>query len=420
MKVLVLHSELGVLRGGGENFTRNLFVAFAKRGHNVAAAFVANRHSRYPIPLPAHIKPIPIAGWWSRKLGQEFLSSLGSCIPFKSHLRAEWDRVQEALCWRTIRWHDQRFQRHIESEFSRRWNDFDAVYVHGDTILASKVSQYCPTVLRLPGPVTAELTPMLRAVHAVCANGDALVRIRALLGDHVVELPIGLDVQVFTPGVSSVRSTLGWADRHCVVGYVGRLTHLKGVDLLAAAFREIAQETPDVRLLIIGSGEEERHIRTVLAQECARAIVHIEPDVNHEQLPAWYRAMDLMVMPSRYENYSNTLLEAMACGIPFLASNIGGNQRLSETGAGWLFEPESISSLRQCLHRIIEDRPALKARGEVGSRALRHHSSWAASAERLEAIIRQAMSASHLGNRLALKAREEVSARAVRHSPCSE
>src|SRR5438876_9144538 len=84
VKVLILHSELGVLRGGGENFTRNLFVAFAKRGHDVAAAFVANRNSKYLIPLPAHIKPIPIAGWWSRKLGQEFLSSIGSCIPFKS------------------------------------------------------------------------------------------------------------------------------------------------------------------------------------------------------------------------------------------------------------------------------------------------------------------------------------------------
>src|SRR5207247_861061 len=147
--------------------------------------------------------------------------------------------------------------------FARRWDDFDAVYVHSDPILASKVSQYRPTVLRLPGPVTAELTPMLRAVHAVCANGDALVRVRAFLGDHVVELPIGLDVQVFTPGASSVRSTLGWAEHHCVVGYVGRLTLLKGVDLLAAAFREIAQDAPDARLLIVGSGVEERHIRTV-------------------------------------------------------------------------------------------------------------------------------------------------------------
>jgi glycosyltransferase involved in cell wall biosynthesis len=387
MKVLVLQSELGVLRGGGENFTRNLFTAFAERGHQVTAAFVADWRGRYPLPLPSSIQPIPMPGWWVRNLGQATLSSVSRYMPYKSQLQTKWNRVQEAIAWRTVAWYNRRFQRRVEDEFARRWDDFDAVYVHGDTILASAVSQHRPTVLRLPGPVTAELTPMLRAVHAVCANGDALVRTRAFLGDHVCELPIGLDVQVFTPGVSSVRSTLGWADRHCVMGYVGRLTHLKGVDLLAAAFREIARDALDARLLIIGSGEEERHIRTILAQEFTRAIVHIEPGVNHEQLPAWYRAMDLMVMPSRYENHSNALLEAMACGIPFLASNIGGNRKLGETGAGWLFEPESVSSLSQCLRRIIGNRPELKARGEVGSHSVRNHHSWAASAERLEAII---------------------------------
>jgi glycosyltransferase involved in cell wall biosynthesis len=104
--------------------------------------------------------------------------------------------------------------------------------------------------------------------------------------------------------------------------------------------------------------------------------------------------MDLMVMPSRYENYSNALLEAIACGIPFLASNIGGNQTLSETGAGWLFEPGSVSALKQCLCCLIENRSELKARGEVGSRFVQHHYSWAASAEHLEAII-----ASRLGVR---------------------
>jgi glycosyltransferase involved in cell wall biosynthesis len=239
----------------------------------------------------------------------------------------------------------------------------------------------------LPGPVTAELTPLLRAVHAVCTHDDALVRIRAFLGDHVSELPLGLDVQGFTPGASSVRSTLGWADHHCVVGYVGRLLRLKGVDLLAAAFREIARHVPDARLLIVGSGEEERHMRTILAQECAHGLVHIEPGIDHEQLPAWYRAMDLMVMPSRYETNSNALLEAMACGIPFLASNVGGNLKLGKTGAGWLFESESIPSLSQCLRRVIKNRPELKARGEISSRSMRNYPSWAASAERLEAII---------------------------------
>jgi glycosyltransferase involved in cell wall biosynthesis len=320
-------------------------------------------------------------------LSQATLALLSHYMPWKSRWRTTWGRVQDALAWRAFAWHKRRFQHRVEHEFVGCWDNFDVVYVHGDVILASKVARYRPTILFLPGPVTADYALLLRAVHAVCSHDDALVRVRAFLGEHVTELPLGLDIQGFTPGTSAVRSTLGWADHHWVVGYVGRLTHLKGVDLLAAAFRELAQHAPDARLLLIGCGEEERYIRTVLAQEFDHSLVHIEPGVNHDQLPAWYRAMDLMVMPSRYETNSNALLEAMACGIPFLASDVGGNRKLSETGAGWLFESEAIPALSQCLRRLIEDRAGLKARGEVSLRAARNHPSWAASAERLEAII---------------------------------
>jgi len=392
--VLILQSELGVLRGGGENFTRNLFTAVAGRGHRVAAAFVADRDGRYPIPLPSCIEPIPIRGWWSRKLGQATFSSMRRHLPFQDRHRPSWDRVQEAICWRTIRWHSRRFQRRIECEFTHRWGDFDAVYVHGNPILASRVARHRPAVLRLTGPVTADLAPVLRAVHAVCANGDAFARIHAFLGDHAVNLPIGIDERLFRPGPDSVRPALGWTDQHRVVGYVGRLTHLKGADLLADAFRRLSQTVVDARLVIVGSGEEERYIRSVLADEVARRVVHIEPDVDHEQLPEWYRAMDILVMPSRYENFSNAVLEGMASGIPFVASDVGGNRMLAEVGAGWLFAPGSVSSLAACLREVIDNRSERQARGAIGSRYVQGRYSWPVSAERLESII-----ASRLGVR---------------------
>src|SRR5262249_25568674 len=156
---------------------------------------------------------------------------------------------------------------------------------------------------------------------------------------------IGLNEQLFRPGSTSVRDALGWTEKQVVVGYVGRLHYLKGVDLLAAAFQEISRDRPDARLLIVGSGDEERTIRAMLAKEVARRMAHIEPGMNHEQLPMWYRAMDLFVMPSRYENFSNAIIEAMACGIPCLASDTGGNRLSVDTGAGWVFEPKSVRSL---------------------------------------------------------------------------
>lgn len=387
MKVLILHAQLGVLQGGGETFTRNLFTAFTGRGHQVSAAFVADPRGRWPFPLPPCIEPIPVPGWWSSNLGRATLSSLGRYLPAGSRSRKEWNRIQSAWDWRIFRWHNRRFQRRVEREFVNRWNDFDVIYVQSNVTLAGKVAEHHPTILMLPGPVGKELLPILRTIHAVCAHDDGLAKLRALLGDDAIELPLGLNTRLFSPGPTSVRSTLGWTDRHQVLGYVGRLHSIKGVDLLSTAFREISQKLPDVRLLMVGEGAQEKNIQFELADEISRGVAHIVPSMDQEQLPDWYRAMDLIVMPSRYETMPNAVLEAMACGIPFLASDVGGNKTLGESGAGWLFESESTFSLSKKLEHIINERRVMKTRGEIGRDYLRERQSWARSAERLEEIM---------------------------------
>ena len=390
MKVLVIQSELGVLRGGGENFTRNLFEAFVARGHEVWATFIADRHGRYPLALPPAFRALPLAGSWSRKLGQDALSRMAACLPDHTPLRAQWDRVQTALCWRTVQWHDRRFTRRVELEFAGRWNEFDAAYVHASAVLASRIAAHCPTMLRLPGPISAAFEPVLRAIPVVCANGDALSKIREFVGDHALELPIGLDGELFKPGSTKIRQQLGWRDKEWVIGYVGRLAHVKGIDLLAGAFLKLRRVLPEARLVVIGSGEEEGKLRLCLRQELAQGFAHIEADVPHAVLPEWYRAMDLFVMPSRYENYSNAVLEASACGVPFLASGIGGNRSLAETCGGELFEPGSADALTQALLSITGNREALKERGLLAGAEVRHQYSWPASAKKLEAMLEQA------------------------------
>jgi glycosyltransferase involved in cell wall biosynthesis len=387
MKILVLHSELGVLRGGGENFTRNLFEALQKRGHQIVAAFLADRGGRYPLPMPPGIEPIPLAGWWRSEFGQACLSCIGSWVAPKGWLKSKWEQLQAAIHWRTHRWHDRRFQKRIEHEFAGRWAGFDVVYVHSSVGLASSVSRYRPTILRLPGPVSPQRSSDLRRVHVVCANGDALVRTRQIIGDHAVELPVGIDTLMFSPGPTSIRQTLGWAEHHCVIGYVGRLLRLKGVDLLATAFRDISRLVPNARLLIIGSGEKASMIRSILREELTEGLVHIECDVPHHQLPDWYRAMNLFVMPSRYENFSNAILEAVACGVPFLGSDVGGNRTLAKAVGGFLFEKESVEGLAISLRNIVDQSSQLKGHGLLGCEYVRRQHTWTASAECLERII---------------------------------
>src|SRR5262249_29159829 len=132
MKLLILQSELGVLRGGGENFTKNLFAAFADRGHQVAAAFITDRRGEYPIALAPSIVPISIPGLWSMHPLRKVVSLTGRYVPHNSKLKARWDRLQAGISWRTFRWRQQRFQREVQRELGSRWGDFDVVYVHSD------------------------------------------------------------------------------------------------------------------------------------------------------------------------------------------------------------------------------------------------------------------------------------------------
>ena len=387
MKILVLQSELGVLRGGGENFTRNLFSSFRQRGHDVVAAFVADRSGQYPFSMAQGIEPIPIPGWWASTLGQATLASIGLWIVPGVWPKSKWEYLRGAIRWRTFRWHNKRFQTRIEHHFAGRWTEFDAVYVHSSRRLASTVAQYCPTILRLPGPVSSQEASVLRKAHVVCANGDALVQTQKFLGDHAIELPIGVDTTVFSPGTTSIRQALGWTDRHCVIGYVGRLIPVKGVDLLATAFREVSRMVPNARLLIVGSGEKADLIRSILREESVRSIVHMESDVPHQRLADWYRAMNLFVMPSRYENFSNAILEALACGVPFLASDVGGNKILAKTVGGNLFQGNSVESLMIALRQVSESDQEMRAQGRIGAEYVRRQYTWAASAECLEHII---------------------------------
>lgn len=387
MNVLVLHAQLGLLRGGGENFSRNLFAAFAERGHHVKVAFATNRLGRFPALLPDNVQPLPVRGWWSVTPGQGALTAVGNCLARLGVDKSHWDRVQNALDWRGFNWHNRRFGRRVARELSDHIENSDVVYVHHDPVLAFEMAKRRPTVLRLPGPVGPALAPLLRQVHAVCANGDALSQLRAFMGTQVIDLPVGLDDRLFSPGATDVRARLGWSDDCLVLGYAGRLSKLKGIDLLTEAFKTILKGRRDARLLILGTGPEESNARAALKHELAAGLVQMVPDVRHDQLPHWYRAMSLLIMPSRYENYSNAVLEAMGCGIPFAASDVGGNRVLAESGGAWLFTPNSAESLASVVESALKQPETLRARGRAARAFVHGRYSWSITAKRLEDIF---------------------------------
>jgi len=166
----------------------------------------------------------------------------------------------------------------------------------------------------------------------------------------VTWVPNGIELEVCTP---LSRASLGLERHHFVIGSIGRLEHVKGHDLLLAAFHPLIKKLPHARLILIGSGSRESFLKTWVREQRIESAVVFLP--HQENIFAYYPLFDLLVLPSRAECLANVLLEAALCGCPLLASNRGGNDDfVKHEKSGILVDPENtetlMSAMEDCHH----------------------------------------------------------------------
>ena len=122
----------------------------------------------------------------------------------------------------------------------------------------------------------------------------------------------------------------GFADQDSLlIGSVGRLEAVKDQLTLVRAFNELCLHRPDdnrLRLVLIGDGSLRDKVEELVAQEGIQDRVWLAG--SREDVPQLLSALDVFVLPSLAEGISNTILEAMACGLPVVATRVGGNEEL--------------------------------------------------------------------------------------------
>jgi glycosyltransferase involved in cell wall biosynthesis len=187
----------------------------------------------------------------------------------------------------------------------------------------------------------------LRASRAVLCRSEAL---RATLADHGIDgitVYNGIDQDTFRPlGRAASCHGLGLDPSHRRVLFVGNLLPVKGPAVLAAA------APLGVDTVFVGTGTE----RTGAGRR-----VGARP---HREIPLWMNASDVLCLPSLHEGLPNVVLEALACGIPVVASRVGGVPEIVRDGInGLLVPPNDPGALRQALHHALSvrwDRDALR------------------------------------------------------------
>jgi sugar transferase (PEP-CTERM/EpsH1 system associated) len=169
----------------------------------------------------------------------------------------------------------------------------------------------------------------------------------------------GVDTQRFAPCTetrAAMRKELGLPEESFVVGAVGRLVPIKDHQTLLKAAALLSASGIDVRVLLVGSGPEREKLQ-ILSTNTLEGRACFAGDSS--RVPELLNAMDVFVLPSLREGMSNTLLEAMASGLPTLATNVGGNPEIIEDNVnGFLFTPGDAGWLADRL-KLLAANPAL-------------------------------------------------------------
>ncbi len=186
---------------------------------------------------------------------------------------------------------------------------------------------------------------------------DAMVRLYGADARRISLAPCGVDLNLFRPlDQQQVRQRLG-LNGEKVFLYVGRLEPLKGLELLLHTAAQM-ETSDDVRVLVVGGdangGQEVERLKKMAKKLNVEDVFDFVGRVDQEELPLYYNAADVCVVPSYYESFGLAALESMACGTPVVAARVGGLSTIVQHGrTGFLKSWRCPEAFANSLEMII-------------------------------------------------------------------
>ena len=238
-------------------------------------------------------------------------------------------------------------------------------------------------------------TQVVAAADALIANTDAeaasLVSLYEACPDNVSVVSPGVDLYTFTAGNGrkAARDAVGLPQDAHILAFVGRIQPHKGPEVLIRAVAEMLSHSPHLRSKLItvimggasgsGVGEVER-LKDLVSWLNISDVVRFENPVPRAQLPQWYRAADLVCVPSYSESFGLVALEAQACGTPVVATAVGGLRTAVADGiSGVLVDGHDPRAWSSVLARLIQE-PQRRVLLSMGAIEHASHFGWDATA----------------------------------------
>ena len=236
---------------------------------------------------------------------------------------------------------------------------------------------------------------VVAAANALIANTDAeaasLVSLYEACPDNVSVVSPGVDLYTFTAGSGrkAAREAVGLPQDAHILAFVGRIQPHKGPEVLIRAVAEMLNHSPHLRPKLItvimggasgsGLGEVER-LKDLASWLNISDVVRFENPVPRAQIPQWYRAADLVCVPSYSESFGLVALEAQACGTPVVATAVGGLRTAVADGiSGVLVDGHDPRAWSSVLARLLQE-PQRRVLLSMGAIEHASHFGWDATA----------------------------------------
>ena len=212
--------------------------------------------------------------------------------------------------------------------------------------------------------------------------------------ERIAVAPIGVDLERFSPGDPlRARDRLGIDPGAEVILYVGRLDAIKGSRVLLGAVARL-RDRPGLRVIIVGGDQADgdgASLRELAGELGLNGQLVFAGSILHEELPWYYNAASVQVIPSYYESFSMVTAEALASGTPVIASDVGGPATLVQHGVtGYLVPPADEAALAERIAEVLDD-PTLRRRFSEAAPATVSHLAWKSVADRVVGVYASAL-----------------------------
>ena len=236
---------------------------------------------------------------------------------------------------------------------------------------------------------------VLKRSKVLIADCQAVIQKAEAFGfpkERTVKFPWGVDLDHFSLGNNAaLRKELDWEDSFIILSNRS-WEPIYGVENVITSFYLARQKCPDLKLLLLGDGSLRNKISALITRYNLADHVHLTGRISYQELPAYYRAADLYVSASRSDGSSVSLLEAMACGVPVLVSDIPGNREwVTGHENGWLFNQNDVKGLADAMINAGESRYKFKSMVDMSRKIVETRANWNENYKKLNIAYQMAL-----------------------------